>query len=1147
MSCNHGHGSRTLAVDTPYPNLNYGPGAKWIKQLTKDRLSTFNGGHFSDVNLSSMLFVHRLDDSSHVSLQIWSAPGLSKPSFEDAMKQKFRPAKKGESFGPSFSVNVPAYWDQYERVQFEFDPGCEAMIYTTDGVPLQGITGGFGGDRRVEYIIPRSARKEGKHEVIIESSCNGMFGVPWNGDTIEPPDMNRYFSLASADLVVPNQEAWGLLWDFQTLREIVDTLPGNTSLQNKALTVANEIMNTFEKGDVSSVSRARKLAEGVFGEAWEKAGAGVYDHGAPAATIWGIGHCHIDTAWLWPYRVTQQKVARSWSTQVDLMERYPEHRFTCSQAQQYKWLEQLYPPLFERVKEKILEGKFHTVGGSWVENDSNMPSGEALARQFIFGQRYFETKFGKRCETAWLPDSFGLTGALPQLIRLADMKYFFTQKLSCNVFPHSTFNWVGIDGTQVLCHMTPITQNISHISDTYTAQATVGDVNKGLTNHKNLESSDISLLVFGNGDGGGGPLAKMLENLRRIRAVSNNSRELPPVNMGHSVEEFFNEVAKASDGGSKLPNWSGELYLEFHRGTYTSHGSIKKGNRKSEILLRDVEHLATFASLYKFHKGDYVYPDERINDCWEKVLLNQFLKRFHGRFLTSSVSGMVYEDAEKLYAEVRKDGKDLIEKAFEALIPRSIPLTEASAKAAKSGKLVAYNTTFFPRRDVVKIPLAGGASSLRSQAVQASEHGLTGYALMDGSAASGLASTTGLYADSMPVSVFTNGSDHFVLRNTSVQLTIAKGRITSLVDVELGRELIPQGQTGGLVIFDDRPNYWDAWDVEIHHLEKPQPLEFSNIRIAAEGPLRASLKSEFKYRQSDITVTVPSMKKDSRSFFRFDAVVNWHERHEFLKFEIPLNIHNDFATYETQFGHVQRPTHKNTTWDIAKFEVCGHKYADLSEFGYGVAILSESKYGFSCPGNVLRISLLRAATAPDAEQDQGIHEFSWALMPHKGHFLESDVPVAAYLFNSPLHLRLLPEEGAHMPLQAVKQPFVIEGATNVFLETVKRGLHDEFKTSDLAAPTTIVLRLYEAYGGHAQIKLKIADHIPVAKVVTTNLLEDEGPEVKVFAEKDRTSSLKLDFHGFEVKTVKISLGKHAVSASDGTSVKRDSWVRVDKI
>ncbi|KAH8093101.1 glycoside hydrolase family 38 protein [Cristinia sonorae] len=1134
-------------TSTDYDELNYGAGAKWIKHLTKNRLSTFTGGHFSDVNLSSVLFIHRISDPEHVKLEVWSAPGLTKPSFEEAMKQDFKPAKKGDSFGPSWtnhwfkvSLKIPTSYAKYERVQFEWDPGCEAMIFSSDGTPLQGITGGYGGDRRVEYIIPHDAVKAGKHEFVIETSCNGMFGVPWNGDTIAPPDMNRYFKLDSADIVVPDQKAWGLLADFSTLREIADTLPGNGSLQNKAIVVANSIMNEFDPNDKSSIDRSRKIAEEVFGKDWEKKGEGIYNEGAKRAQVWGIGYCHIDTAWLWPYSVTQQKVARSWSTQIDLMERYPEHRFTCSQAQQFKWLEQLYPKLFERVREKVKTGQFHLVGGSWVENDANMPSGEGLVRQFVYGQRYFESRFGKRCDTAWLPDSFGLTGALPQLIRQSGMKYFFTQKLSwnnINVFPHSTFNWVGIDGTQVLSHMTPV--------DTYTAQASVGDINKGITNHKNLESSDVSLLVFGNGDGGGGPLAKMLENLRRIRATSNESRELPPVDMGHSVEDFFDNLLEESNGGAKLPNWNGELYLEAPtrlmasparlfcmRYSCRAIGSIKKGNRKSEILLRDVEHLATLASLYKY-KSDYTYPKSKIDDCWEKVLLNQCV-----------YSGMVYVDAEKLYSEVRKDGEELIEEAFAALFPEALQLNDPALKSA-SGRVVGYNTTFFPRRDVVALPLTGAASRLKSQVVQTSKDGSIGYALMDCASEGGarVSECRGLYADSMPVSVFTNGTDHFVLRNSSVQLTIYKGRITSLVDVQLDRELIPKGQTGGLVIFDDKPNYWDAWDVEIHHLETVHQLEFSNLQITAEGPLRASLKAETTYGKSKITVTAltcltagtaASMKHNSRSLFNFEAVVDWHEKHKFLKFEIPLDIHNDVATYETPFGHVQRPTHKNTTWDMAKFEVCGHKFADLSEFGYGVAILSESKYGFSCRGNVLRISLLRAATAPDADQDMGTHEFSWAVMPHQGHFLESDVPIAAYLYNSPLHVRYVPSEFLASPFMTARAPFTISGASNVILETVKRGEDDEANKT-----TTVILRLYEAFGGHARAKLNISHDFHVTKAQVTNLLEDEVETLRVVRDgvNEDLQSVKLDFHGFEVKTVKLTLGKKSEDDS-----KRESWV-----
>ncbi|KAF8228013.1 glycoside hydrolase family 38 protein [Tricholoma matsutake] len=1143
-----------------YPELNLSAGPKWIKNLTRDRLNTFHGGHYSDVNLSSILFTHRIDNVEHVKLQVWSAPGMSKPTFEEAMKQKFKPAKKGDSFGPSWtnhwwkvSVIIPGYWQQYERVQFEFDPGCEAMIYTTDGTPLQGITGGYGGDRRVEYIIPAAACAQGRHDFVIESSCNGMFGVPWDGDTVSPPDMNRYFGLASADLVVPNQEAWGLLWDFTALSQLVETLPGNTPLQNKAIVVSNAIMNVFDKGDATAVRKARKLAEEVFGEGWEAKGASVYDEGPREAQIWGIGHCHIDTAWLWPYRVTQQKVARSWATQVDLMERYPEHRFACSSAQQYKWLEQLYPPLFERVKQQVLAGSFHPIGGSWVENDANMPSGEALVRQMVFGQRYFESRFGRRCEVAWLPDSFGLTGALPQLIRGSGMKFFFTQKLSwnnINVFPHSTFNWVGIDGTQILCHMTPV--------DTYTAQATAGDINKGQTNHKNLESSQDALLVFGNGDGGGGPLALMLENLRRIRAVTNKHRELPPVNMGHSVDDFFWQLLRKSEDGKVLPNWHGELYLEFHRGTYTSHGSIKKGNRHSEILMRDVEHLTTLASLYKLHNKDYVYPKEEIDKAWEKVLLNQF----HD-VLPGSAIGMVYEDAEKLYAEVRKSGEALLNQAFDVLLGtgNSALTSSTNFKALPSNTtIIGYNTTFFRRFDIVEVPLSGAGAGLRSRVLQTSSDGKIGYTVMHceggGSIGSLSIPATWLHGWTAPASVYTNGSDHFTLRNAGVQLTISKGRITSLVDVKLGRELITEGSTGGFVIFEDRPNYWDAWDVEIHHLETPHQLEFTNISVVAQGPLRAALKAVVKYGKSMIEVIISldaiaaSVKANSRSFFNFSAVVDWHQRHEILKFQLPLNIRSDNATYETQFGHVQRPTHKNTTWDIAKFEVCGHKFADLSEYGYGVAFLSESKYGFSCQGNVLSISLLRAATAPDADQDQGEHRFSWAVMPHEGHFLESDVPVAAYIYNSPIRVRCVPEVTDTM-LSSLKSPFVVEGARNVFLETVKRG-DDDFESKSKA--TTVTLRLYEAFGGHAQARLRISCHLSVAKAYTTNLLEDkdEDEELNIMHADDddaQTTSpvLKLDFRAFEVKTVKLVLKEHAGAHLSRKEGKRESWINIEKV
>ncbi|KAG8887766.1 Glycoside hydrolase, 38 vacuolar alpha mannosidase [Tulasnella sp. 332] len=1110
LSPSHIVQSQTTSTPTPiptptsssYPETNFTSGAKWIKSLTKDRLGQFVGGHFNEVNLGAVLFFERRDDEKHVQMKMWSAPGKAKPSFDDVMKledKDWKEATKGVKIGPSceshlgyaltnhwFKVhlNIPSGWNKYERIQLEFDPGCEAMIFETDGNPLQGITGGYDGDRRVDFIIPKEARRKGSIDVIIEVSANGMFGISGVG----PPDPNRYFSLASADLVVPNQEGWRLLWDFNTLRELVDDLGGDSILQNKCLYVANKIMNTFDvKESDRTIKECREIAEEVFGKGWDAKGGRVYEEGLgegkhkKRAQVWGIGNCHIDTAWLWPYSVTQQKAARSWATQLDLMDRYPEHRFAASTAQQFKWVEQLYPKLFERIQAKVKTGQFQLVGGSWVENDSNMPSGEALARQMIFGQRYFRSRFGVTCKVAWLPDSFGYSAGFPQLMRGCGMANFFTQKLSwnnVNTFPHSTFNWVGNDGTQVLCHMTPV--------GTYTAQATTSD---------NLESSDTGLLAFGNGDGGGGPLNKMLENLRRIRATANENRELPIVHMGNSVDEFFEDIHQTTDEGKTLPTWHGELYLEFHRATYTSHGSIKKGNRHSERLLRDVEYLATMASVY--HPDDYQYPKERIDIAWEKVLLNQFhdgtdfqgismsklkLMAVPSTVLPGSAIGMVYEDAEVLYSEVTKVGKQIIDEALDVLLKHSLSLESVALGTTErvEGDIAVINSTPFHRRELVQVPLSiGWTDSPGKRVAQDMHNRKLGYAVADvaGKMVCGLAPLHGR------ASARNIGKGEFQLKNEHVEMRISGGRIVGLFDVKAGRELIPQGQTGGMVMFErDMPSYWDAWDAEIHHLETSRPLEFTNVSIFEAGPARATLAAEISL--DAVTATTAD---SSRPFIRFAAKVDWHERHKFLKFEIPVDIHADTAYFESAFGHVSRPTNKNTTQEAAKFEVCGHRFADLSEFGYGVALLTESKYGYAVSGNVMRLSLLRGATSPDAEQDQGVR-----FMPKS---LQSDI--------------------AQSPLSTAS-PFIVENASNVILDTVKRGDDD---SSD--GDPTIILRFYEAYGGHARANVMISDKLHVSKATITNLLEEDAESLDLLRSNisDAGTSFALCFRGFQVITV----------------------------
>lgn len=388
-----------------------------------------------------------------------------------------------------------------------------------------------------------------------------MFGNAPGGDSIQPPNPNKYFQLSKAEIVAVNVEARALWIDIWEINDAAREFPSDSWEQHKALRVANDIIDAFELGNQDSILKGRKIAQEYLGENINS--SAVYETGTKPI-VYGIGHCHIDTCWLWPWAETKRKVARSWSNQCDLMDRYPEHRFAVSQAQQYKWLKEYYPYVFDRVKEKVKQGKFQPVGGSWVEHDTNLPSGESLVRQFLYGQRFFESNFGERSKTFWLPDTFGYSSQLPQLCRLAGMKRFFTQKLSwnnINNFPHTTFNWVSLDGSQVICHMAP--------SETYTANADFGDVRRSVTQHKSMDQDETSLLVFGKGDGGGGPTWQMIEKLRRLRGMSDTTGLLPRVHMGDSVDDFFDRLEGRVSEGLDLVTWYGELYFELHRGTYT--------------------------------------------------------------------------------------------------------------------------------------------------------------------------------------------------------------------------------------------------------------------------------------------------------------------------------------------------------------------------------------------------------------------------------------------------------------------------------------------------------------------------------------------------------------------------------------------------
>lgn len=983
---------------TMYPRKSSGPSVSQSAHVHDQQLDILDvTRQYLGVNLTSMKELKR--DDSVVKLSSWSAPKISRPLFSEASTQTFVPVQKGAKFGPSWSthwfkvdIDIPD-WGA-EEYHFEFDSEAEGMIYNLQGEPLHGLTGGPNDDKRYEFRLPAEWVAARKAEFWIEIGCNHRGGNCVGG---HGPPVERLFELKLADLVAPNLEARALLVDFDIIKKCA-RLEDQSWQPHVARNVASEILKTFRLNNQESVRECRKIAQKFLGKNVdsEKVFANHADN--ETALITAVGNCHIDTAWLWPYDETKRKVARSWATQIDLMDRYPEYKFTASQAQQFEWLRQDYPKLFEQVQEKVKTGQFEIIGGTWVEMDANLPSGEAIARQFLHGQKFFQKHFNKLCRVFWLPDTFGYCAQLPQLCRLAGMDYGFTQKLSwnsTNVFPHSTFNWVSPDGSQLLMHMAP--------ADTYVGQCTVEEIRKSVSNHHSLAADPRSLYLFGNGDGGGGPLPVMLERLRRIRGAADTVPGiLPRVEVESSVEQFYDRLAEGK--GKNLPTWSGELYLELHRGTFTTEAETKNNNRRTEILMHDVELVATVASLRGFE-----YPHEKLENIWRKLLLNQF----HDVLPGTSIE-IVYDDVDRLYAEVYEEGEQILTDALKFL-------------GVENGTGdVALNTLQWP---------------------------LPKPAVADSSSA---------------------------LKNDRFNVTIDnQGRISSILDN--GREVLACPCT--FVIFEDKPPYWQAWDTEIYSLTTRR-----EITGQATGNVINCRISE--HSSMEVTVTVLEDRVD------FKVDVDWHEPEvRFLKAEFPVNVVATYASYETAFGMVERPTHFNTSWDEARFEVCCHKYADLSEHNYGVAILNQAKYGFSTHGNVMRLSLLRSSKEPNANSDMGKHSIRYAIMPHDGK-LDMRVVKAAKQYNA----------AERTISKAIDLDLVdLNDSGSVVLEAVKRGEDGK----------SVVLRLYEALGAH--VKAEIKPKFGFKSASLTDILEREVTKL------GSDATIKLDVQPFEIVTIKLDL------------------------
>ena len=728
------------------------------------------------------------------------------------------------------------------------------------------------------------------------------------------------YTLSRMDVTIFNEDVFAYYMDLETVSSLIRELKDDDPRYWQLAKALQRSLNIYDERDLETVPAARAALAGVLAE---PAASSAIKHIA-------IGHAHIDSAWLWPVRETRRKVARTVSNVLALMDEDPDFTYAMSSAQQYAWLEEEHPDLFARMKRRIEEGRFIPVGGMWVESDNMIPSGESLVRQITFGRRYFKEHLGVTPRGIWLPDSFGYTGSWPQIARRAGFDWFLTQKISWNdttKFPHHSFMWEGIDGSRIFTHFPP--------ADTYAAWCKVQELDYAEKNFQDKDLADRSLLLFGFGDGGGGPTRNMMEHLHRyenLEGVSKVSIEEP--------NDFFDKAHQqlAENAGPEMPVWKGELYLELHRGTLTSQQDMKRGCRQEESLLRTVEYLGAAAVL---SDPEYVYPREELDRIWKTLLLNQF----HD-ILPGSAIAWVHREAREDY---RRDLKRLAEIAQDmcAVLRKANPQADLLAEARISQF---RNDGASWRANRINEPT--GALSVLTQTLD-------------------------------------NG--RVLLANGVLSVTIeADGTISSLFDEEHNRELVPAGtRLGRYELLKDEPAVWDAWEIERESLLTANAVTGSIESVDTEnGAARVRVRTA----DDDTVITTTITLRPGSHTLDFHADIDWHERERFLKVDLPLGIVADQATYDCQYGLVRRPIVKNTASDEAKYESSTNRFAIIGDAGYAVAVINGSVYGSDASpisgnaaegrdsGTMFRLSLLSAPTFPDPRTDIGAHEFDWSVV-----------------------------------------------------------------------------------------------------------------------------------------------------------------------
>ena len=889
-------------------------------------------------------------------------------------------------------------------------------------------------------------------------------------------------------LVVVDMEARELYYNLQVPIDVCKELDKEDKNRIDMLNVLNDAVNLIdlripksEEYDESIKAANEFLNDKFYGE--------LCGHNDVIATC--VGHTHIDVAWQWTVEQTREKVARSFSTVLKMMEEYPEYIFMSSQPQLYQFLKKDYPKIYEKVKEKVKEGVWEPEGAMWLESDCNVTSGESLVRQILHGKRFFKEEFNVDNKILWLPDVFGYSAALPQILKKSGVDYFMTTKIAWNQFnkiPNDTFMWEGIDGTEILTHFITTTgpgQERDSFFTTYNGHIQPDSIMGAWRRYQNKDINNDVLVSFGWGDGGGGATIKMMENGRRL---AKGIPGAPTVKMGTSLD-YFKRLEKTVGNNRKLPKWVGELYLEYHRGTYTSMARNKRDNRICENLYTSAEKINSLAML----EGK-TYPYDSIRDSWENILLNQF----HDIIPGSSIKE-VYDVTAEEYAKLIENGNSLVHDGIEYL---------TSKISLKDRSVVVLNTLGFERDDIAKFEVPEDIKNIavidedREEIVCQRIENNQAIFIAKGIPANG-------YKSFKIVETSKEVTEEVLLNTTEAENKFVKikfnekGEITSFIDKEANREILKAGAVGNEIqAFEDKPMCFDNWDIDIYYKEKMWKIDdVENIEVIERGPIRSTLKIEKKFLNSKFVQYVHVYNDLPRVDFESD--VDWKEHDIVVKAAFPVDINAHEATYEIQYGNVTRSTHENTSWDIAEFEVCGHKWADISEGDFGVSMLNNSKYGHDIKNGNMRLTLFKCGTDPNPDADKEQHKFTYSIYTHAGTWKEANTTQKAYELNVPLYTKV---EESHNGQLSDKMSLAKVDKKNVMIEVIKKA-----EDSD-----ELVIRMYEFENKRTNCTLEFNNQIE--SIFECDLMENNIENIQIDENK-----IHFSINPYEIKTFKFKL------------------------